>query len=82
MKPIRLSNHAKEQIARRGVTEEEIIETIKTSLWQYAEVGRLECRRDFAFENEWNKKHYKIKQVRPNILTTFKGDVKMRITYD
>ena len=65
MKPIRLSGHAKEQLYFRGTTEKEVIETINLSKWQPAELGRLECRKDFIFENEWNKKYYKIKQVRP-----------------
>jgi hypothetical protein len=47
MKPIRLSEHAKEQIFFRGTTEEEVIETIQTSKWQPAELGRLECKKDF-----------------------------------
>lgn len=65
MKPIRLSGHAKEQLFFRGTTAEEVIETIRTTPWQPAELGRLECRKNFSFENEWNKKYYKIKQVRP-----------------
>jgi hypothetical protein len=65
MKPIRLSGHAKEQLFFRGTTEEEVIETIKKSPWQPAELGRLESRKNFTFEKEWNKKYYKIKQVRP-----------------
>ncbi len=65
MKPIRLSGHAKEQLGYRGVTEEEVVETISLSTWQSAELGRLECRKDFAYEKEWNKGYYKIKQVRP-----------------
>jgi len=60
MKSIRLSGHAKEQIFFRGTTEEEVIETIQTSEWQPAELGRLECKKDFLFENEWNKRYYKI----------------------
>jgi hypothetical protein len=37
MKPIRPSGHAKEQLFFRGTTEEEVIETIRTSQWQTAE---------------------------------------------
>ena len=55
MKPIRLSGHAKEQLFYRGTTEEEVIEAIKTAPWQQAELGRLECRKEFVFEKEWNK---------------------------
>ena len=65
MKPIRLSGHAKEQLIFRGTTEEEVVETIRTSLWQTAELGRLESRKNFTFEKEWNKKYYEVKQVRP-----------------
>ncbi len=65
MKPIRLSGHAKEQLFYRGVTEEEVIETISSAAWQPAELGRLECRKNFIYEKDWNKKYYKTKQVRP-----------------
>lgn len=65
MKPIRLSGHAKEQLVYRGVTKEEVVETISSSTWQPSELGRLECRKDFSYEKEWNKKYYKTKQVKP-----------------
>jgi len=65
MKPIRLSGHAKEQLFFRGTTEEEVLEAIRTAQWGPAELNRLECKKNFAFENIWNKKYYKIKQVRP-----------------
>lgn len=65
MKAIRLSGHAREQLSRRGVTEKEIIETISTAVWEPTEMGRLQCRKDFPYRKEWNRKIYKIKQVRP-----------------
>ena len=65
MKPIRFSGHAKEQIVFRGTTEEEVVKTIMNSTWQPAELGRLECKKDFPYEKEWNKIYYKTKQVRP-----------------
>ena len=64
-KPIRPSGHARGQLARRGVSEDEMIEAIRTSSWQPAELGRLECRKDFPYGREWNGKFYKTKQVRP-----------------
>jgi hypothetical protein len=64
-KPVRLSGHARGQLARRGISEDEGIEAIRTSSWQPAELGRLECRKDFSYEREWNGKFYKTKQVRP-----------------
>jgi len=65
MKPIRLSGHARSQLPFRGVTEEEIKEAIRSEPWSPVELGRLECRKDFPFGKEWNKKVYATKQVRP-----------------
>jgi len=64
-KPIRLSEHAKQQLQFRGATEQEVAQTIWTETWGPAELGRLECRKDFPFNSEWNKEHYATKQVRP-----------------
>jgi len=64
-KTIRLSGHAQEQLKHRGVTEKEVINTIQTEEWNPAESGKLECKKDFPFGKEWNKKNYKTKQVRP-----------------
>ena len=65
MKPVRLSGHARQQLPYRGTTEEEIEEAIRSGEWAPAELGRLECRRDFPFGAEWNRKVYATKQVRP-----------------
>ena len=64
-KPIRLSQHAREQIVYRGCSEEEIGEAIRTAKWEKAELGRLQCQKDFAFNKTWNNKKYKTKQVKP-----------------
>ena len=64
-KPIRLSEHAKIQLWRRGTTEEEIVETIRTSEWFPAELNRTQSKKDFRFDSIWNNKHYKMKQVNP-----------------
>ena len=65
MKPIRLSDHAFRYGAKRGFSVAEVEEAIRTSPWGAAELGRLECRRDFPYGKEWNGKVYAIKQVRP-----------------
>ena len=57
MKPIRLSEHAIENLFYRGTTEEEVIETIRTSQWQTAKLGRLECKKNFIFGKQWNMKY-------------------------
>ncbi len=62
-KTIRFSGHAQAQLVRRGISENEIIEAIRTSSWQPAELDRLECRKDFAYGREWNGRFYQTKQV-------------------
>ncbi len=65
MKPIRLSDHALRYLAKRGFTVTEIEQAIRTAPWNAAELGRLECRKDFPYGEEWNGKTYATKQVRP-----------------
>ena len=64
-KPIVLSSNAKEQCHYRGCHEGEINETIRTTPWKLAELGRLECHKDFPFNQIWNGVRYRTKQVRP-----------------
>ncbi len=65
MKPIRLSGHAHDQLGPRGINESEIVEAIETAIWEPADLGRLECRKDVEFNSEWNGQFYATKQVRP-----------------
>jgi hypothetical protein len=74
-KPIRLSEHAKQQLFYRGTTEEEIVEAIRTAPWQPAELNRLECRKEFRYDQLWNGKHYQTKQVRPIFVEEREGIV-------
>lgn len=64
-KPIRLSAHARMQLSFRGVKEKEIIKTIRSEEWKSVELGRLECQKDFIFNNKWNGRLFEIKRVRP-----------------
>ena len=64
-KPIRLSGHATDQLRFRSGTEQEAVEAIRTVSWQPAELGRLECRKNFIFNAYWNKAYCATKQVRP-----------------
>lgn len=64
-KPIRLTGHARSQLDFRGTSEWEVCDAIRTASWQPAESGRLECRKDFRFDADWNQRHYATKQVRP-----------------
>lgn len=65
LKPIRLSKHAQGYIPKRGFTQAEVEDAIRTCPWTPAELGRQECRKDFRFDALWNGQHYATKQVRP-----------------
>jgi ribosomal protein L13E len=65
MKRIRFSKHAMGYAASRGFTVAEVEDAIRTSARGAAELGRLDCRKDFAYRREWNGKVYATKQVRP-----------------
>lgn len=64
-KPIRLSMHAQGYLARRGFTEAEVEDTIRTSRWQSARSGRMEAYKDFPYNDLWNGTFYATKRVRP-----------------
>lgn len=95
MKPIRLSAHALSYITKRGFTVAEVEDTIRSGPWEPAELGRMECRKTFPFNREWNKRRYATKEVRPIfveeadeivvvtvILITLDGGHNMKISYD
>jgi hypothetical protein len=65
LKPVRLSAHALSYTTKRGFTLDEVEDAIRSSLWESAELRRLQCRKNFPFNREWNGKIYETKQVRP-----------------
>lgn len=64
-KPIRLSVHARGYLSRRGFSEAEVMDTIRTSAWRPAYSGRLEAAKEFPFAGVWNGTFYATKRVRP-----------------
>ncbi|HEY9811425.1 MAG TPA: hypothetical protein V6D13_19025 [Halomicronema sp.] len=65
MKPIRFSQHAIGYIPKRGFTLGEVEDAIRSSAWQTSEENRLQCRKDFPYNQEWNGEVYQTKRVRP-----------------
>lgn len=65
MRPIRLSAHAQGYVDRRGFSVDEVKDAIRSAPWQSAARGRLECRKEFSYNAEWNGTYYATKQVRP-----------------
>jgi len=49
----------------RGTNDAEVIDAIRSAPWEPADSGRMECRKDYAFDSAWNGRHYATKQVRP-----------------
>ena len=68
MKPVRLSGHARARVVQRGATDDEVIETIRTTPWRVAEQGRKECQKHFSYGREWNGKMYATKRIRPRFV--------------
>ena len=64
-KPIRLSAHARDQLARRGAITQEVVDAIHQTVWQSAQKDRFECRHNFPFAGEWNGRYFETRQVRP-----------------
>lgn len=64
-KPIRISGHAREQMAHRGASEQEVHEAIREGIWGDAEGGRRDSRKEYKFDAGWNGRRYATKQVRP-----------------
>ena len=64
-KPIRLSAHARGYLARRGFTEAEVSDAIRSSNWQPSRQGRWEASKVFAYNADWNGTFYANKRVRP-----------------
>jgi hypothetical protein len=64
-KPIRLSQHARGYLVRRGFTEAEVADAIRLSPWRPTHHGRWEAALDFSYNDDWNGTHYASKRVRP-----------------
>jgi len=52
----------------RGATENEVHEAVRLGSRRKAKLGRLMCRYNFAYGQEWQGTVYPIKQVAPVIL--------------
>ena len=60
---IKIHPHARERMAERGATEEEVRSAVEEGEKFRAKHGRSGFRRNFPFDGEWRKQHYTTKQV-------------------
>jgi hypothetical protein len=63
MEKVRLHAHALERLMERGVTEEEVVATVRKGESFPAKFGRTGFRRNFVFHSEWLGRRYATKQV-------------------
>lgn len=61
---VTLHPHAKERLAERGTTEDEVVATVAKGEEFPAKFGRTGFRRTFAFRKQWRGKLYANKQQR------------------
>ena len=60
---VEIHQHAIERMVERGITSDEIIETIGLGETYPAKFERTAFERDFEYNSKWMGKKYKIKQV-------------------
>ena len=65
MKPVAFSRHARQRLAERGTTEEEVIETIRDAPWILVESRRYAATKWYPFGQEHDGSFYAGKDVRP-----------------
>jgi len=70
MRPIRFTQHAREQCVERGANEEEVTHAILNGSREIAKRDRILCRYNFPYGQTWQGKRYPIKQVAPVIKET------------
>ena len=60
---VRLHPHARDRLAERGATEDEVIATVTDGERFPARFNRTGFRRNFPFSGQWRGKAYPAKQV-------------------
>lgn len=60
---VRLHPHARNRLAERGATEEEVALTVRTGERFAAKFGRSGFRHNFSFAGRWRGRAYSTKQV-------------------
>ena len=62
-KDVRLSRHALETMALRGVDENEVRRTVRLGVREPMRAGRAGFRLNLRFNDDWRGHHYTTKQV-------------------
>ena len=65
MKPIVLTRHARQRLAERGTTEEEVVQAIRGAPWIPTNRGRYAATQWYPFGQDHEGSFYAGKDVRP-----------------
>ena len=65
MKPVIISQHARDQMDDRGASESEIEEAVRSGDRAEAGRGLLSFRKNFPYTRDWKGRLFATKQVRP-----------------
>ena len=65
MKPVVLTRHARQRLAERGTTEEEVTQAIRDAPWVQTDKGRYAATKWYPFGQEHEGSFYAGKDVRP-----------------
>jgi hypothetical protein len=60
---VRLHPHARERLAERGATEDEVAATVRNGERFDAKFGRRGFRHNFSFAGRWRGRAYSTKQI-------------------
>lgn len=60
---VKLHPHARERMAERGATEDEVVATVERGETFPAKFGRTGFRRNFHFDSIWCRRQYATKQI-------------------
>ena len=60
---VKLHPHARERMAERGATEDEVVATVERGETFPAKFGRTGFRRNFQFDANWRGKQFTTKQI-------------------
>lgn len=67
-KHIRFTLHSLQRIAKRGTSEQEVIEAILNGIREPAKDNKIMCRLNIPYNDYWIETLYPIKQVAPVIV--------------
>lgn len=70
---VKFHSHARDRLAERGTSEEEVILTVETGERFEARFGRVGFRRNVPFDELWRGKRYRLKQIEAYVIRRYDG---------